>query len=119
MLKKFFAVTFIVAILIFCGNNFTNAAVEKIYSELNFQQVTTGSEWYGRVVNCREWISLRKSPSTQATRLAKIPLGAIVKVQSSAADGYPADWYRVYYNGAWGWCLKEYIRYDEHIRDIW
>ncbi len=61
-----------------------------------------GTLW---VVNCDEWISLRSSASTSATRLAKIPLGASCEYLGSASNGF----YRVRYNGTTGYALSQYL----------
>ena len=107
-MKKFLA-----ALLILGGifsANFASANVEKIDSvEGIFQPLTTGTDWYATVVNCNEWISLRREPSVYSERIYKIPLGATVKISSNTENGF----YRTYYNGAWGWCLREYIRRGE------
>lgn len=57
------------------------------------------------VVNCDEWISLRSSASTSASRLAKIPLGATCEYLSSASNGF----YKVRYNGTTGYALSQYL----------
>ena len=63
--------------------------------------------YWGVVVNCREWISLRSEPYTSASRLARIPLGARVAIFDAAPyNGF----YVVEYNGIIGYALAEYIR---------
>ncbi len=57
------------------------------------------------VVNCKSYISLRSDPSTRASRLAKIPLGAAVISLGSAGGGM--DY--VYYNGQYGFVLSKYL----------
>lgn len=59
---------------------------------------------YARVVNCDEWVSLRSSPSTSASRIFKVPLGAYVE-----AYYYNSDWSECYYNGCWGYILNSYL----------
>lgn len=61
-----------------------------------------------RVVNCDEWISLRSSASTSASRLAKIPLGATCEYLSSASNGF----YKVRYNGTTGYALSQYLSFN-------
>ena len=115
-MKKFFAMA-LICLGIFSVNFSANAAVEKIDSGLNFQQMTTGDYYWARVVNCNEWISLREYPSTSARRLAKVPLGAIVKIYRGAGEHYGSPYngfYQTYYNGQWGWCLQEYLRVGQH-----
>ena len=81
-----------------------------------------GDYYWGRVVNCNEWISLREHPSTSAVRLAKIPLGATVKIykgllgerSNSPTDGF----YWTEYNGMHGWCLMEYISVGSHAGSL-
>ena len=57
------------------------------------------------VVNCNEWISLRRSPSTQAQKLAEIPLGARVEVVVSGGS-----FYKCRYDGKTGYALAQYLR---------
>ena len=59
-----------------------------------------------RVVNCDEWISLRKTPSTDATRITTIPLGAIVEFLGMAENGF----YKIRYNGYVGYALASYLQ---------
>ena len=58
-----------------------------------------------RVVNCREWISLRAAPSTEATRLCIIPLGELVRHVRNAENGFTY----VYYKGNLGYALSKYL----------
>lgn len=67
--------------------------------------VTQQPNTYYRVVNCREWISLRSTPSTSAPKLAEIPLGATVQFISTASNGF----YKVSYNGLIGYALASYL----------
>ncbi len=57
------------------------------------------------VVNCDEWISLRSSPSTSASRLKQIPLGASCEYLGDAGNGF----YKVRYNGTVGYALSQYL----------
>lgn len=61
------------------------------------------------VVNCNNWISLRKSPSTSATRLKEIPLGASCSFIEEASNGF----YKVIYNGTTGYALAQYLTTDK------
>lgn len=58
------------------------------------------------VVDCNEWISLRSTPSTNASRIAEIPLGATVEFLEVSSNGF----YKVRYNGAVGYALSQYLR---------
>lgn len=58
-----------------------------------------------RVVNCNEWVSLRKSPSTGAARLVKVPLGAMVH----NCYWETAQFVYAEYNGQSGYILGEYL----------
>lgn len=60
------------------------------------------SEMY--IANCEEWVSLRQYPDTGSARLAKIPLGACVKV--TELTGAFAG---VYYDGMFGYVLRDYL----------
>ncbi len=119
-MKKFLTVMLLAVAIIFVSNNSANAAVEKIDSGLNFQQMGIGSIYNATVVNCNEWISLREYPSTSAARLAKVPLGARVEItvgtgETSAYDSPQNGFYYTKYNGIWGWCLQQYISRGSYI----
>ena len=57
------------------------------------------------VVNCDEWVSLRKSPSTSADRLKKVPLYEVVTDCEWAENGFV----RCTYDGATGYILEKYL----------
>lgn len=57
------------------------------------------------VVNCRENISLRQSPSNTATVLKTIPLGQPVSYVEPAQNGFA----KVIYNGTTGYALQSYL----------
>ena len=57
------------------------------------------------VVNCDEWVSLRETPSTSATRLRKVPLGSIVEDCEWMDNGFV----RCTYQGATGYILEKYL----------
>lgn len=59
-----------------------------------------------RVVNCREWISLRSAPSTGAPAITTIPLGETVTYLGSASGGF----YQVSWQGRTGYALAEYLQ---------
>lgn len=70
-----------------------------------------GSEYLGdmEVVDCNEWVSMRKAPSTSAKRLVKVPLGAVVSGCRQVDD----DWMYAEYEGAAGYILTKYLQpYD-------
>lgn len=59
------------------------------------------------VDHCEEWVSLRAAPSTQAARLAKVPLFALVlDVQRDPAWG---DFVYCSYDGQYGYILSQYL----------
>lgn len=57
------------------------------------------------VVNCNESISLRSSPSVEASALAQIPLGAAVQVVGNGTHGFA----HVSYKGINGYALYDYL----------
>ena len=57
------------------------------------------------VVNCRESITLRTSPSTSASEIRQIPLGAAVSFMENASNGF----YKVAYMGNTGYALASYL----------
>ena len=59
------------------------------------------------VVNCNDSITLRTSPSTKATEICQIPLGATVSYIESASNGF----YKVTYLGKTGYALASYLSY--------
>lgn len=63
---------------------------------------------YGTVVNCRESITLRESPSVYAYEIMQIPLGARVRYLGNTSG----EFYRVEYRGQVGFALKAYIALD-------
>lgn len=67
---------------------------------------TTYQTYY--VVNCKESISLRESPSTRANTNCQIPLGDAVQVIEGAENGF----YKVSYNGQTGYALASYLSLD-------
>jgi len=71
------------------------------------QPATANSEYIGNmeVVNCQEWVSLRKEPSTRSQRLVKVSLGAIVSNCRQVTD----KWIYCLYDGYGGYILAEYL----------
>lgn len=61
-----------------------------------------------RVVNCKESITLRTSPSTSANEVCQIPLWATVSYIESAANGF----YKVTYHGKTGYALASYLEFN-------
>lgn len=71
-------------------------------------QSNQAEAYWGVVVNCREWITLRSQPSTEAASLAQIPLGDWVWIEKNYYhDGFCA----AEYNGIRGYVLAAYIKY--------
>ena len=60
------------------------------------------------VVNCTQSISLRTSPSTKATAIRPIPLGAAVSFVQNYTDGF----YQISYIGDTGYALASYLSSD-------
>ena len=58
-----------------------------------------------KIVNCQDWVSLRSAPSTQAERLAQVPLGALV---TGEYDPY-AEFSHCSYGGVSGYILNQYL----------
>ena len=58
-----------------------------------------------RVAFCNEYITLREEPSTKASEIERIPLGAIVTALSVSENGF----YYVNYNGKSGYALSKYL----------
>ena len=71
------------------------------------------SEFLGHmeVVNCREWVSLRESPSIKAQRLAKVPLGAVVRECQQWGD----DWNYAQYEDDEGYIQAKYLQQCEGV----
>ena len=57
------------------------------------------------VVNCRESITLRTSPSTSAGEICQIPLGQAVTYMEDASNGF----LKIVYNGRTGYSLASYL----------
>lgn len=83
----------------------TGYALASYLSTSPSSNTSPSSTIYYRVVNCDEWISLRKSPSTSADRYCTIPLGATVTYYSNAGGGF----LKVGYNGYIGYALASYL----------
>lgn len=66
------------------------------------------NEFYGNmeIVNCSEWVSLRKEPRVSAERLAKVPLGAVV----TQCRQYGKEWVYAQYDGQEGYIQQEYLQ---------
>ena len=90
MVKKVFATFLLTVTLLVAGGQFNRAEA-----------------YWGLVVNCREWISLRSYPSTEAARLTTIPLGDWVWINGSAGNGFLS----AEYGGMSGYVLSAYIKY--------
>ncbi len=60
---------------------------------------------YLTVINCNESITLRTSPSTSASEICQIPLGATVIFMDFADNGF----YKVSYNNNVGYALASYL----------
>ena len=57
------------------------------------------------VVNCDKSLSLRNAPSTKATSIRQIPLGAAVSFVQNSTDGF----YQISYMGDTGYALASYL----------
>ena len=90
MFKKFFAVLLLTATLLIVGG-----------------QSNRAEAYCAVVVDCREWISLRSYPSTDAPRLAEVPLGEWIWVSGRAGNGFVS----AEYNGIRGYVLAAYTKY--------
>lgn len=74
------------------------------YVAVPAQTTTYGYETY-YVVNCKQSITLRTSPSTEAGEICQIPLGSAVSYISAASNGF----YYISYNGKTGYALASYL----------
>ena len=61
--------------------------------------------YYMQVVNCNEYVSLRKTASSSSTVLAKVPLGEVVEGCVQVNDKYVS----CEYNGQYGYILIQYL----------
>ena len=91
---------------VYGGSKYSDTCVSEM--DLVLASTSAGQDQYlgdMRVVNCNEWVSLRSAPSTSASRLAKIPLGQIVRDCYRASSGF------VYgsYNGLSGYVAAQYL----------
>jgi len=91
MLKKIFATFLLAVTLVVVGGQFNRTEA-----------------YWGLVVNCREWISLRSYRSTEAPRITRIPLGEWVWIYSGS---YSNGFLEAEYNGMHGYVLDAYIKY--------
>lgn len=65
-----------------------------------------------RIVNVKNWASLRATPSTRAARLAKVPLGEQVIKVGPSHYSLNREWINVWHNGETGWIPADYLAYD-------
>lgn len=61
-----------------------------------------------RVVNCRDYVSLREKPSRSSARLAEVPLGALVL--ADPADSALNGFILCSYQDRYGYILSEYLQ---------
>lgn len=66
-----------------------------------------------RVVNCKEWVSLRSAPDTKADRICKVPLGALVH----DCSWYDESFILCNYNGQQGYILVDYLEEMMYVLD--
>lgn len=111
----------LLCLAIFAAGNFINPANLSANSkmvvnevELQIQPLTTGSYFWGTVINCSNYIYLHEAPSVHEKRICKVPLGAAVVVYKGrrGMGSYSPDYgcYYANYNGQWGWCPQQYIQ---------
>ena len=91
MVKKFFATFLLAATLLIIGG-----------------QNNRAEAYWAVVVNCRDRINLRSYPSTEAPRLAQIPLGEWVWIYN---DSYTNGFLMAEYGGMRGYVLNAYVKY--------
>lgn len=118
-MKKFFTILAVMTVIMIAPVAQAQSTIfEPVgWHDKEVSPITVGTYFWAQVVNCNEWISLREYPSTAAPRIAKVPLGATVKIyrgmlgerSSSPTNGF----YQTYYDGMCGWCLMEYINVGE------
>lgn len=77
------------------------------YLSYEFTSSNNGASAYYTmyVVNCNESITLRTNPSTSASEICQIPLGASVSFVEVSDNGF----YKVIYNGKTGYALASYL----------
>ena len=93
----------------YCCFNGRYGYIKSQYLSPNVQPYSDGRF---RVANCNSYISLRSMPSTSASVLAKVPLGAEFEEICYADGGYdPNAFAYVRYNGQYGWVLWQYLEY--------
>lgn len=70
--------------------------------------VMAENEYYGNmeIINCSEWVSLRKEPKTSAARLEKVPLGAVV----TQCQQYGKGWVYAEYDGQKGYIQEKFLQ---------
>lgn len=64
--------------------------------------------YWGVVVNCNEWITLRSYRSTEAPAVCRIPLGEWVWIYNNSLSN---DFLEADYQGMRGYVLNAYIKY--------
>lgn len=66
-----------------------------------------------KVVNCKEWVSLRLKPDQDSKRLKKVPLDAIV----TDCEKKNATWTRATYEGVTGYIQTRYLTVVEDVAE--
>ncbi|MBO4367633.1 MAG: hypothetical protein J5859_02865 [Clostridia bacterium] len=100
-MKKLLAL--ILALVLIC------AALPAAFADENDVQVTDVM----KVVNCEEWVSLRKTPSIRAERLNTVPLGSYVSDCKEATGSFV----ECTFNGQTGYILAKYL--EPSSPDAW
>ena len=103
--------SFIIAVILCLSCSFAAAARRSVIKD----QYYIGAM---RVVNCKEFVSLRATPDKKGTVLAKVPLNAIVLYCSNNVRQYAPGQYRKQadlfirceYDGQEGYIMKKYLQ---------
>jgi len=61
-------------------------------------------------------LNIRKTPSASADILGAVVTGGTVEIEGTASS---TGWYKVVYNGGYGYCSKDYVSISNQISGIW
>lgn len=90
------------------GNGFYKINYDGVvgYALASYLSNTPSVTRTAQVVNAKESITLRSTPSTSASEITQIPVGAYVTYLGRAENGF----YHIEYNGMYGYSLQSYIQ---------
>lgn len=85
----------------------STSPIQALYGQ-NYAVFNRTQEPNMKVINCKEYVSLREEASSESPRLASVPLGA--KVLAFPAVEGENEFIRCVYQGQYGYIMAEYLK---------